>query len=452
MKITTKINLLTTAWLLIILSIINIVVYVSFLEMTVSLEKEAVSKKAEMILKKLSEEDSKGNENMILSAYLVDHSFIRLINPDNTIRKQLSNDPELSKREPEFTRKDEAFRIKTFENNREEEGLITRTPIKKDGRIIGTLEIGERMAGFETRKDWLKAILIACTLIAAALSLLGGKWLAGLIIKPVSRMIGTMEDIEKSGVLKPIVRTGSANDELEKMAATFNRMILRLQENSERQKQFVSDASHELKTPLTVIKSYSDLLRRRGTEDKEMTLDAANTIYAEASRIQKMAEYLLDLADAEKENTLNIEETDLVLLCESLLKHLRQAYKRRLILHSSAESILLPADKLKLEQVLIIVLDNAMKYSKEKIDVFIESNGNKVIIRIQDYGIGIPKEEARKVFERFYRVDKARSRETGGTGLGLSIAKNIVSLHSGKIEINSEAGKGTEVRISLPLR
>lgn len=109
-------------------------------------------------------------------------------------------------------------------------------------------------------------------------------------------------------------------------------------------------------------------------------------------------------------------------------------------------------DELKLKQVLIILLDNAIKYSAEKIDVYLETDSQFVTISIRDYGIGIPESEISQIFERFYRVDKARSRETGGTGLGLSIAKNIIALHHGDIQIASKEGVGTEVTVRIPHR
>ena len=119
-------------------------------------------------------------------------------------------------------------------------------------------------------------------------------------------MINTMEDIEQSGIPKRITIQKDTKDELQKMAETFNRMIGRLEANLEKQKQFISDASHEIKTPITVIKSYADLFRRRGIQNEEITLDAMESIYSEATRIQKMTERFLDLANTEMENSLDL--------------------------------------------------------------------------------------------------------------------------------------------------
>jgi two-component system, OmpR family, sensor histidine kinase ArlS len=235
------------------------------------------------------------------------------------------------------------------------------------------------------------------------------------------------------------------------MARTFNGMIHRLQENMEKQNQFVSDASHELKTPLTVILSYANFLRRHGLENKEIAEEAIDAIHSEATRIQKMTETFLDLATLEKENVLEIIEVNLVSLCQNILKQLKAVYKREITFHYEECPIIIRADELKIKQVIIILLDNAMKYSNNKIDVFLEKNEQHAIIRVKDYGIGIPQEEINNIFERFYRVDKARSRETGGTGLGLHIAKSIMKLHKGEIKITSKEEEGTEIVLFFPI-
>lgn len=266
-------------------------------------------------------------------------------------------------------------------------------------------------------------------------------------------MINTMEDIEQSGIPKKIVIQHDTKDELQKMAVTFNRMIGRLEENIEKQRQFISDASHELKTPLTVIKSYADHLLRRGIRNEEDALEAIETIHSEATRIQKMTERFLDLADTESGSHLEIKAINVVTLCQTIIKQLKSAYKREIILHyQDAAAIMVNADELKLKQAIIILIDNAIKYSSENIDVYLKEKEEErfTVIMVKDYGIGIPESEINNIFERFYRVDKARSRETGGTGLGLSIANNIMKQHHGEIKVNSTEGAGTEVELFLP--
>ncbi|KMY54123.1 histidine kinase [Bacillus sp. FJAT-27231] len=450
MRITTKINLLTSAWVLCVLLVVNAVVFFSFMKITINTEEEELGARAQYILNELHENAAADITQSQLIPYLTNESYIRVIQPDNQIVEVSSDKHFSSKIQGKFSESPgtETHTIRQPEG--EEQVLIVRVPIKMEGQTTGTLEIGERILGLELAKDILLTILAFCTVLGAVLSLLGGRWLSNVIMKPISNMINTMEDIEKSGIPKRIVIEHSTKDELQKMAETFNRMIGRLEANLDKQKQFISDASHELKTPLTVIKSYADLLRRRGVKNEELALDAIESIHTETTRIQIMTERLLDLAKTESEQVLEIKQIDLLFLCEKIINQLEGAYKREIYLHFKEPLIMVMADELKIKQVMIILLDNAIKYSAGKIDVFLEENNAFIIVRVKDYGIGIPLDEIENIFERFYRVDKARSRETGGTGLGLPIAKNIIKQHHGEIKVNSVEGKGTEVALFLP--
>jgi len=337
-----------------------------------------------------------------------------------------------------------------MQKNGEEQILIVRIPIHSNSGMTTVLEMGEKLSGLELAKDVLLSIQISSTILGALLALLGGRWLSNLIIRPISNMINTMEEIEQSGIPKKIVIQHETKDELQKMAVTFNQMIGRLEENLDKQRQFISDASHELKTPLTVIKSFADHLLRRGIRNEADALDAIETIHSEATRIQKMTERFLDLADTESGNHLDTKSLDLVALCQNIIKQLKGAYKRDIDLHFAAPVIMVRADELKLKQAIIILIDNAIKYSTDKIEVYLIVNELNTVIKVKDYGIGIPEYEIKNIFERFYRVDKARSRETGGTGLGLAIAKNIMKQHHGEIKISSTEGEGTEAELFLP--
>lgn len=452
MRITTKINLLTTAWMLCILILVNIVVYFSFMKFTTNMEEVALYQKAEDIIKVIDSLDSSSSINEKLNDFLTPQSYIRIIQPNNKVIHEVTNDSLLSKKmKGKYAETKQAQTHLISAEHGEEQVLIVRVPIKSGDQITGNLEIGERLIGLETSKEILRAILGLSTLLAAVFSLLGGRWLANMIMRPISGMIKTMEDIEMSGVPKTITLQNQTKDELHTMARTFNRMIHRLQEHMEKQKQFVSDASHELKTPLTIIMNYADFLRRHGLENQEMTDEAINAITSEANRMQKMTQTLLDLATLENESSLELNELNLVSLCQSISKQIKQVYRREISLHYEEDPIVLLADELKIKQVIIILLDNALKYSNDKIDVFIEKDQQYTIIRVKDYGIGIPQEELQNIFERFYRVDKARTRKTEGSGLGLSIANSIMKLYKGEIKITSQEGTGTTVELFLPI-
>ncbi|WP_223592147.1 sensor histidine kinase [Neobacillus bataviensis] len=448
MKITTKINLMTTAWILCVLLAVNAIVFFSFMKITVNMENNELLQKANNLLKEMEIGEYPSELKSIFTPYLTNHSFIRTIKPDSQIAYQATNDKFLARKiKPKFVSKKETERRTIRRNDKEEQILIVRVPIPS-GR--GTLEVGEKLSGLELAKDVLLSILGFCTFLGALLALLGGRWLSNLIMRPISNMINTMEDIEQSGIPKKIVIQHETKDELQKMAVTFNRMIGRLEDNLEKQRQFISDASHELKTPLTVIKSYADLLLRRGLQNEEVARDAIESIHSEATRIQKMTERFLDLADTESGNLLEMKEINLVHFCGNILKQIASAYKREIDLHYQDNAISTTADELKLKQAIIILIDNAIKYSTDKIDVYLTETDQFTLIKVKDYGIGIPEYEMDNIFERFYRVDKARSRETGGTGLGLAIAKNIMKQHHGEIKVKSSEGMGTEVELILP--
>lgn len=450
MKITTKINLFTTAWILCILLAVNSIVFLSFMRITLNMEQGELLQRGQSIIKEIHIEDSPKVIEEKLTPYLTRHSYIRVINKQSQILNQVTNDHHMTtKIKATFSKTVETKRSIVKQGDKEKQIIIVRLPIKANGQIVNTLEIGERVIGLELGKDVLLSILAFCTIVGVVLSLLGGRWLSSIIMRPISNMINTMEDIEQSGIPKTILIEHEPKDELQKMAVTFNRMIGRLNDNLKKQKQFISDASHELKTPLTVIKSYADLLRRRGTQNEKVTLEAIESIHSEATRMQKMTERFLDLANTEWDNGLDFKSIQLVSLCQNVLKQLRLVYKREILLHYIKTPIII-ADELKLKQVIIILLDNALKYSTDKIDVYIEDHEHVTIIRVKDFGIGIPENDVESIFERFYRVDKARSRETGGIGLGLSIAKNIMKQHNGEINIKSTEGIGTEAALILP--
>src|SRR4051812_23398091 len=348
MKITTKINLITTVWILCVLLTVNAIVFFSFMKITVNIEEKVLLQNAKNILNEIHKDDSPEVLKGKLSPYLTNDSFIRLINDQSKISNEVSNNKQLAtKIKGKFSSKPDSERYTVRQAQGEEQILVVRVPIKSKGQVVETLEIGERLLGLELGKDVLLSILVFCTVLGAVLSLLGGRWLSNIIMRPISNMINTMEDIEQSGITKRIVLQYETKDELQKMAVTFNRMIGRLDANLEKQKQFISDASHEIKTPLTVIKSYADLLRRRGIQNEEVTHDAIESIHSEATRIQKMTERFLDLADTESGHRLETKPFNLAALCETVRKQLKSAYKREIDLHYQAHPIVVTADEIK---------------------------------------------------------------------------------------------------------
>ncbi|QEK13489.1 cell wall metabolism sensor histidine kinase WalK [Crassaminicella thermophila] len=240
-------------------------------------------------------------------------------------------------------------------------------------------------------------------------------------------------------------------------------IVMVIQDITERQKldnmrkEFVANVSHELKTPLTSIKSYTETLLDGALDDKEITKHFLGVVKSEADRMDRLVRDLLQLSRLDyKREHWNKKETNIVKLTEdSVLKmRINAKNKNQTLSFKGEERVICFIDPDKIEQVIINILSNAIKYTPEngEIKVLVEKDEFRGIIRIIDNGMGIPEKDIPRLFERFYRVDKARSRELGGTGLGLSIAQQIVKAHEGEINIKSKEGEGTEVIIKLPLK
>jgi len=227
--------------------------------------------------------------------------------------------------------------------------------------------------------------------------------------------------------------------------------ITEQQKLEEMRKEFVANVSHELRTPLTSIKSYAETLLDGEFQNPEVATEFLGVINSEADRMTRLVKDLLELSRLDsnkmKWKMSRVSLTEIVLNSVNKLKIEANNKKQALEFFVVNEPGEINADRDRIEQVVLNIISNSIKYTHEKgiITVCIDNNGKQAIIKVSDTGIGIPKDELTRVFERFFRVDKARSREMGGTGLGLAIAKEIVEAHGGTIMIDSELGKGTEV-------
>lgn len=222
-------------------------------------------------------------------------------------------------------------------------------------------------------------------------------------------------------------------------------------------REFVANVSHELKTPITSIKSYTETILSGMVDDPEMQQQFLEVVNSEADRMNRIVRDLLDLSNFDvKAMRFDFEYHDYVeLLHKTIMKVQATANKRRqtISLSNDLEKLVGHFDYDRMEQVVLNILSNAIKYTPDEGDIYVDLHvvNDDAIIRIRDTGMGIPDEDVTRIFERFYRVDKARSREQGGTGLGLSIAKEIVDAHGGRIDVYSKVDEGTTVGIAIPL-
>ena len=300
--------------------------------------------------------------------------------------------------------------------------------------------------------QWLVTQLLAIGLAVLAVGLLGGWWLAGRAIRPIELISQTAKGIEASK-LSERFNVEATDTELRELGAVLNSMLGRLEAGFDQQSRFTADASHELRTPLAVLLSHTELALSRQRSPAEYQ-SALQTIQRSGQRMKELVEDLLVLARVNAGRLeLRKEPTDLKRLAEDaaqLLKPLAEAAGVRLEVTGS--QVERAVDSARLSQVLVNLIGNGIKYNRPGGTVSVEvlNDSGVATIRVKDTGDGIPAESLPHLFEPFYRVDAARSRETGGSGLGLAITRRLVNAHGGEISVSSEVGAGSSFEIRLP--
>src|SRR6056297_25969 len=246
-----------------------------------------------------------------------------------------------------------------------------------------------------------------------------------------------------------------AKDELKELALTFNDMTGRIKYAYEKQNQFVSDASHELRTPISVILGYADMLDRWGKDDPDVLEESVAAIRDESLNMKELTEKLLYLARTDRDMIRNEKaEFDIHDLIEEISRETRLIDGNHQIQFDCEKNMPVSANRKAIKQALRIFIENSRKFTPQGGGIFIRAYNkkNKIIIEVEDTGIGIPKGDIPLIFNRFYRVDKSRSKKMGGSGLGLSIAKWIIDEHDGRILVKSKVGEGTRMSIVLPYK
>jgi heavy metal sensor kinase len=298
-----------------------------------------------------------------------------------------------------------------------------------------------------TEKRFLPVLVILASLL--------GYWLSGRALAPVNRII---ESAEKIGVqdLASRLAVPKANDELQRLTETVNAMLSRIEVSVRRIQQFTADASHDLRTPLALIRTNAELALRRPRTEAEYR-ETLERILGASEETTQLIEALLTLARAD------LGAAQLQLTYFELPPLLRKAGQKAAVLalekgvafseHFADESLYLRADCVAIERLLLALLDNAVKYTPTGGKVYFRARpeGECALIEIEDTGIGISEGDTPRIFDRFFRADQARSREVPGSGLGLSIARWVVDSHCGSIDVMSRLGKGSLFRVRLPL-
>lgn len=251
------------------------------------------------------------------------------------------------------------------------------------------------------------------------------------------------------------INLAGTKNELKDLAVTINQMLDRIELSYESQKQFVSDASHELRTPIAVIQGYVNMLDRWGKSDTEVLEESIEAIKNESKAMQELVEKLLFLSRHDKK-TLRLEKHmfNMRVLVEDMLKETKMVTTNRIVETKALEDVIVYGDKQALKQAIRVFVDNAVKYSSDGDSIYIscENKEGDCVISVEDTGIGMTKRDIDNIFERFYRSDHVRDRKINGHGLGLSIAKLIIMKHTGNIRIRSQYTKGSSFIVTIPKR
>ncbi len=277
---------------------------------------------------------------------------------------------------------------------------------------------------------------------------------SGVLTKPLTRVVNSIDRITEGYMNESVQIKGYI--EIEKISDSFNHMISRMQKLENSRQEFVSNVSHELKTPITSIKVLADSLLMQEDTPVDLYREFLVDITDEIERENKIINDLLSLVKLDKTaGDMNITPININELLELILKRLTPIAKRQNIemIYESFRPVIAEVDEVKISLAISNLIENAIKYNVEDgwVRVSLNADHKYFFIKVSDSGIGIPQEAQDFIFERFYRVDKARSRETGGTGLGLAITKNVIQMHRGAIKVYSKEGEGTTFNVRIPL-
>lgn len=324
------------------------------------------------------------------------------------------------------------------------------TPIIDNGQVMGVLYVTRSLADVQ---ETLRSLLLSLVLSIPMLILLAGTsgyYLAKQALEPISTITETARQLSATD-LSARLNFPHSNDEVGRLAETFDDMLNRLDEAFQRERQFTADASHELRTPVMALQTILDVIQMR-ERSPEQYKDALTDLSQETDKLRALLTSLLMLARGDR-TWLHVEERiDLTDITHATVNSLRVlAQDKGLALHTTiGNRLLIPGNQEGIERVVTNLIENAIKYTETgEVRVFVQYlNDSQVEFKVSDTGIGIAEEHIEHIFERFYRVEQSRT--TKGTGLGLSLVKQIVDAHNGTITVGSRPGEGTTFTVTLP--
>ena len=334
----------------------------------------------------------------------------------------------------------------------------TSMPIisNKSRVLIGYLAITNRLDNLKQLKEELNQLALSILFVSAIIAIVLGYLLSNQMTKPIKKIQEIISSISEENISTKRIKVSEKNDEFAIVSEHFNELLDKISFYIEQQKHFVEDVSHELRTPVAIVEGHLKLLNRWGKDNPEVLEESLQASLVELQRMKTLVQEMLDLSRAPqvkeqyKDATTNVTE-----VAKQVVHNFRVLYPEFTFTFDDdlKRDLWIPIYLNHLEQVVIILMDNAVKYSLDRKEIILSlSKGEEhVEIAVQDFGMGMTEEDRRKVFSRFYRVDKARSRERGGNGLGLSIAKELIESYDGEISVTTLLNHGSIFKITLPL-
>ena len=314
---------------------------------------------------------------------------------------------------------------------------------------VSTEDVSEGRAAI-SRTVWILQLVLSVLICAAAF------YVARILTRPFGKITRSLEEV-RGGVIEGQEISIPDYTETQLLSEAYNRMLRRMKLQEDSRQEFVSNVSHELKTPITSMKVLADSLLAQDNVPVELYKEFMGDIAEEIDRENKIITDLLSLVKMDRRSSdVNIQETNINQLIELILKRLRPIAAKRSIelVLESFKPVIAEVDETKLTLALSNLVENGIKYNKDEgwVHVSLNVDSKYFYVKVEDSGIGIPEESQEHIFERFYRVDKSHSREIGGTGLGLAITRSAVLMHHGAIKVYSREGEGTTFTVRIPLK
>jgi two-component system, OmpR family, sensor histidine kinase ArlS len=393
----------------------------------------------------LTVKDIQANTGLMTS--IIDkEQTVRLLNSDGIELLQINNTSVF----PDFDEIDKPVDgYSLFGDNKESISAIGNIQL---GRFNGYVQLEHPLKAFQSFMSYMLTALLLLTVCSLLLSGWIGYILATYLLNPLKELKMTMDDVAAHGFQKEMSITYSAKDEIGELIAVYESMMAKLKLSFEQQQQFMADASHELRTPIQVVEGHLSLLNRWGKDDPEILEESLGISLREVQQMKSLLDEMLELARGEQLKDMPL--TNVVMQTKKVINELLQVYPTSIIdhhiPHGGQLEVLISTTAF--QQVIRNIITNAIRYSPEPANISItyELQESLLIIHVRDQGIGIDLEEIPKIFDRFYRVDAARSRDIGGSGLGLSIVKMLVENSKGTVRVTSEKGEGTTFSIIFP--